>query len=74
MGDRDARLKEILERFDDVPVNQEPAVQQLKKMLEDFLENGPGTLEERQQADRQASRDGLVVWGVPEQEALIKLR
>jgi hypothetical protein len=49
MDDRDARLREILERFGDVPVSQEPAVQQLKRILEDFLENGPGTLEERQQ-------------------------
>jgi hypothetical protein len=49
MDDRDARLKEILERFGDVPVSQEPAVQQLKRILDDFLENGPGTLEERQQ-------------------------
>jgi hypothetical protein len=49
MDHRDARLKEILERFGDVPVSQEPSVQQLKRILDDFLENGPGTLEERQQ-------------------------
>lgn len=50
MEDRDARLKAILERFGDVPVSEEPSVQQLKRILDDFLENGPGTLEERQQA------------------------
>jgi hypothetical protein len=41
MDDRDARLKEIFERFGDVSVSQEPSVQQLKRTLEDFLENGP---------------------------------
>jgi hypothetical protein len=37
------------ERFGDVPVSQEPAVQQLKRKPDGFVENGPGTLEEPQQ-------------------------
>lgn len=49
MEDRDARVKAILERFGDAPLSQEPSVQQLKNMVEDFLENGPGTREEREQ-------------------------
>jgi hypothetical protein len=49
------------ERFGDVPVSQEPAVQQLKRIPDDFLENGPGTLEERQQVliDRLIEMDTL---------------
>jgi len=39
-------------------------VQQLKRILADFLESGST-------AHRQASRDGHIVCGVPEQEELV---
>ena len=48
MDDRNARIKIILERFGDLPISDEPSVQQLKKILDDFLENGPGTRQERE--------------------------
>ena len=49
MSDEDEmQIKEILARFSDGPESKEPRVQQLKNTLEAFLENGPGTREERQ--------------------------
>ena len=48
MDDRDPRVKKIMERFGDAPISEDPSVQQLKKMLDDFLENGPGTRQERE--------------------------
>lgn len=50
MEDRETRLKRALGRFGDVPASNQPSVQQLGMMLDDFLENGPGTLEERHRA------------------------
>ena len=50
LEDRETRLKRVLERFGDVPASDQPSVQQFGKILDAFIENGPGTLEERQQA------------------------
>jgi hypothetical protein len=47
MSDEETRVNEILARFGDLTESQDPAIQEYKKNLEDFLENGPGTLEER---------------------------
>ena len=61
MHGRDARIKMILERFGDLPMSEEPSVQQLTKILADFLENGPGTRQERERAllDRLLEMDSL---------------
>jgi hypothetical protein len=47
MSAEETRIKEIVARFRDLPESKEPAAQAFKKTLDDFLENGPGTLEER---------------------------
>jgi hypothetical protein len=47
MSDEETRIKEIVARFRDLPESKEPAAQEFKKTLDDFLENGPGTLAER---------------------------
>lgn len=47
MSDEETGIKEIVARFRDLPESNEPAAQAFKKTLDDFLENGPGTLAER---------------------------
>lgn len=50
MSDEDEQqIREILARFSDAPESQEATVRQVKNTLEAYLENGPGTREERQQ-------------------------
>ncbi len=49
MSDEDEKqIREILGRFSDGPESKDAKVQQLRETLEAFLENGPGTREERQ--------------------------
>jgi len=49
MSDEDEKqIREILARFSDGPESKDAKVQQVKETLEAFLENGPGTREERQ--------------------------
>jgi hypothetical protein len=49
MSDEDEKqIREILARFSDGPESKDAKVQQFKETLEAFLENGPGTREERQ--------------------------
>jgi hypothetical protein len=51
MSDEDEKqIKEILARFSDGPESKDATVRQVKNTLEAYLENGPGTREERQQA------------------------
>ncbi|WP_438274178.1 hypothetical protein [Nitrobacter sp.] len=49
MSDEDEQqIREILSRFSDGPESKETTVRQVKNTLEAYLENGPGTREERQ--------------------------
>ncbi len=47
-NDAERQIREILARFSDGPESKDAKVQQVKDTLETFLENGPGTREERQ--------------------------
>lgn len=47
-NDAERQIRKILARFSDGPESKDPKVQHLKDTLEAFLENGPGTREERQ--------------------------
>jgi hypothetical protein len=47
--DDEAKVRELIAQYADVPQSTEPAIQEFRKMLKDFLENGPGTREERRQ-------------------------
>lgn len=46
--DVEKQIQEILARFSDGTESKDAKVQQVKDTLEAFLENGPGTREERQ--------------------------
>ena len=47
-GEDEKRIQEILSRFSDGLESKDAKVQQVKDTLQAFLENGPGTREERQ--------------------------
>jgi len=49
MGEAGDRLKELLAQYRDVPEGKNPEVAAFKKTMQDFLERGPGTREERRQ-------------------------
>jgi hypothetical protein len=45
--DDEAKVRELIEQYADAPQSTEASVQDFKEMLRHFLENGPGTREER---------------------------
>ncbi|OPH84127.1 hypothetical protein [Nitrobacter vulgaris] len=47
--DDELKARELIEQYADAPQSTETSVQEFKKMLRHFLENGPGTREERMQ-------------------------
>jgi hypothetical protein len=47
--DDEAKVRELIAQYADAPQSTEPSAEEFKKMVRHFLENGPGTREERRQ-------------------------
>jgi hypothetical protein len=50
MNDIEERVQEIIAQYGDLTQGAEPQVQEFKRTVQDFLENGPGMPEQRRQA------------------------
>lgn len=50
MNDIDERVQEIMAEYGDLTTGEEPQVQEFKRTVQDFLENGPGMPDQRRQA------------------------
>jgi hypothetical protein len=47
--DNEAKVQELIAQYANVPPSKEASTEEFKAMLRHFIENGPGTREERRQ-------------------------